>query len=554
MVPAASGGWLTPTRELQPRDRLNEDSASDRRKRARYRYQYSVERTPERPASVHTPPPNTFARLRGAVGELGTVGANTVLQLLSWLTPQKPLPTEERGMIRTDSTFLQGGEDKHVEHGTMRGGCHDYTDFHNEVTRKYSSNKNGCHGDGTVSQRKSREEQMRTEWREPVREKEYKSGSSSEGEGGWSNSREDCGNHGNESRSHRATIINKNIQVWAKVNRPPEPWSLAQRLEQDEKNNARCQALCDKLTKEKQYNKAWRIAPSSPPRRAPLTLSSPVHKIRPSARSVQSKYEIKPMTNDREDKRTRIHNAEVRRLLGLDQDQPGSVDEGTIHGLENIELALRPKEIEVDPEMVRAKEELLQMDRLMVLVRESAQARKRQLQLQQKKRLTEEQRAKVHSLWGSGDPNEIIIQEFNQQITRGHLKLLQGQNWLNDEVINFYMAMINERSKTDPSLPQVHCFTTFFLPSLEDSYKKVMRWTRRIDIFEKTQLIVPVHLGAHWCLAIVHMKDKSVDYLDSLGGTNERATKLLLNYLSLESMDKKKIEFDTSNWIVRQRK
>lgn len=70
------------------------------------------------------------------------------------------------------------------------------------------------------------------------------------------------------------------------------------------------------------------------------------------------------------------------------------------------------------------------------------------------------------------------------------------------QVINFYMNLLVERSK-DPNLPSVNTFNTFFYPKLRSSgYSAVRRWTKKMDIFSKDILLVPVHLGVHWCLSV----------------------------------------------------
>lgn len=79
-------------------------------------------------------------------------------------------------------------------------------------------------------------------------------------------------------------------------------------------------------------------------------------------------------------------------------------------------------------------------------------------------------------------------------------------NWntpsLIPQVINFYMNLLVERSK-DPNLPSVNTFNTFFYPKLRCSgYSTVRRWTKKMDIFAKDILLVPVHLGVHWCLSV----------------------------------------------------
>ena len=41
------------------------------------------------------------------------------------------------------------------------------------------------------------------------------------------------------------------------------------------------------------------------------------------------------------------------------------------------------------------------------------------------------------------------------------------------------------------------------------------RWTRKVDIFSFDLILVPVHLGMHWCLATIDLKRKAVFYYDS---------------------------------------
>ncbi|KAJ1954508.1 SUMO1 sentrin specific peptidase 1 [Dipsacomyces acuminosporus] len=124
--------------------------------------------------------------------------------------------------------------------------------------------------------------------------------------------------------------------------------------------------------------------------------------------------------------------------------------------------------------------------------------------------------------------------------------------WLNDEVINFYMQLIVSRSEQNPALPKVHAFNTFFYSKLkEQGYASVRRWTRRIRLFEKDVLIVPVHLGVHWCCAVVDFKAKSIAYYDSLLGDNFKCLRLLMDYLRNESKDKLGKDFDGSGWTLR---
>ncbi|CAB1330116.1 unnamed protein product [Coregonus sp. 'balchen'] len=149
--------------------------------------------------------------------------------------------------------------------------------------------------------------------------------------------------------------------------------------------------------------------------------------------------------------------------------------------------------------------------------------------------------------------DEVLSEGFRLTITRKDLQTLSHLNWLNDEVINFYMNLLVERSK-DPSLPTVHTFNTFFFPKLRSAgYSAVRRWTKKMDIFSMDVILVPVHLGVHWCLSVVDLRKKSVTYFDSMGGINDEACRILLQYLQQESKDKKGKELDTAEWTLQSK-
>ncbi|XP_037128173.1 sentrin-specific protease 1 [Syngnathus acus] len=168
--------------------------------------------------------------------------------------------------------------------------------------------------------------------------------------------------------------------------------------------------------------------------------------------------------------------------------------------------------------------------------------------------LTEEMEAQVDRVLRRGSSDEVFSEGFGLSLTRKDLQTLCGLSWLNDEVINFYMNLLVERSKS-PKLPSVNTFSTFFYPKLRSSgYSAVRRWTKKMDIFSKDILLVPVHLSMHWCLSVVDFRKKAITYFDSMGGNNDEACKLLFDYLQQESKDKKGKELDTSGWSLRSKK
>ncbi|RVE70567.1 hypothetical protein OJAV_G00065610 [Oryzias javanicus] len=164
--------------------------------------------------------------------------------------------------------------------------------------------------------------------------------------------------------------------------------------------------------------------------------------------------------------------------------------------------------------------------------------------------LTESMETEVSRALKGGNPHEILSEGFGLSLTRKDLQTLSNLNWLNDEVINFYMNLLVERSK-DPNLPSVNTFNTFFYPKLcSNGYYAVRRWTKKMDIFAKDILLVPIHLGMHWCLSVVDFRKKSITYFDSMGGKNDKACQALFDYLQLESKDKKGKELVTSGWTL----
>lgn len=84
---------------------------------------------------------------------------------------------------------------------------------------------------------------------------------------------------------------------------------------------------------------------------------------------------------------------------------------------------------------------------------------------------------------------EVIVERFNHQLTRGDLITLDwnasGESaWLNDNIINSFMAMINQRSKENSHLPQVYAFNSHLMEKFKHgySYETVRRWTTRAKI------------------------------------------------------------------------
>ncbi|QSL64239.1 hypothetical protein MERGE_000394 [Pneumocystis wakefieldiae] len=152
--------------------------------------------------------------------------------------------------------------------------------------------------------------------------------------------------------------------------------------------------------------------------------------------------------------------------------------------------------------------------------------------------LSKEILKKVEEVLFSNALKNPLIVKFNISITPHDIRTLRDKEWLNDEIINFYIALISERAKATPKGPKVYAFNTFFYTTLEKKgYQGVQRWARRakVNILEQDYVLIPIHLGVHWCMSIINFKKKRFEYWDSLNGKSGKVFLLLRDYLFQES-------------------
>jgi len=154
----------------------------------------------------------------------------------------------------------------------------------------------------------------------------------------------------------------------------------------------------------------------------------------------------------------------------------------------------------------------------------------------------------------------IIQTQFGINMTVRLLNCLTPGVWLNDEVINFWLAMVqqrtNKRARSDKyplkHKARVFIMNSFFWPRLYNNgvytYKNVRRWTKKsklkkmgVDsIFDLDKFLFPVHVNrTHWCAGVINFKQKRIEYYDSLGGCHDQFFKLCRKYLLDECRDKK---------------
>ncbi|KAK2857439.1 hypothetical protein Q7C36_005358 [Tachysurus vachellii] len=166
-------------------------------------------------------------------------------------------------------------------------------------------------------------------------------------------------------------------------------------------------------------------------------------------------------------------------------------------------------------------------------------------------RLTKEMQQEVSAALAHRDPDLILSSAFKLRITQRDLATLQEGSWLNDEVINFYLNLVMARTEQEACGRKVYCFSTFFFPKLHGGgHAAVRRWTKAVDLFLYDYILIPLHLGVHWSLAVVDFRAKSVRSYDSMGQRHDDICNTILMYIKEECEVKKGKGLEILKWTV----
>ncbi|KAF3699089.1 Sentrin-specific protease 5 [Channa argus] len=130
-------------------------------------------------------------------------------------------------------------------------------------------------------------------------------------------------------------------------------------------------------------------------------------------------------------------------------------------------------------------------------------------------------------------------------LTLDDLSTLAGQNWLNDQVMNMYGDLIMESAHHE-----IHFLNSFFHRQLmTKGYDGVKRWTKQVNLFSKSLLLVPIHLEVHWCLVTADFAKKMICLYDSQGNALQKVARNILKYLVTEAKQKQQTAFE-NGWTV----
>ncbi|KAG4948315.1 hypothetical protein JHK86_041554 [Glycine max] len=156
-------------------------------------------------------------------------------------------------------------------------------------------------------------------------------------------------------------------------------------------------------------------------------------------------------------------------------------------------------------------------------------------------------------IYPMGEPDAVSI-------SMRDIELLQPQTFINDTIIDFYIKYLKSKLPTDEQ-NRFHFFNSFFFRKLADldkdsssacdgraAFQCVRKWTRKVNLFEKDYIFIPVNYSLHWSLiAICHpgevtcfkeinesSKVACILHMDSLRGSHKGLKNVFQSYLCEE--------------------
>ncbi|KAF8681759.1 hypothetical protein HU200_045196 [Digitaria exilis] len=155
-------------------------------------------------------------------------------------------------------------------------------------------------------------------------------------------------------------------------------------------------------------------------------------------------------------------------------------------------------------------------------------------------------------IYPQGEPDAVSISKRDAD-------LLLPETFVNDTIIDFYIKYLSTRIESTEKR-RYHFFNSFFFRKLADldkdqgrapegraAFLRVRKWTRKINVFEKDFLFIPVNFSLHWSLIVicypgevVTSKDGDTDlsaevpcilHMDSLKGSHAGLKDIIQSYL-----------------------
>ncbi|ELR05799.1 hypothetical protein, variant [Pseudogymnoascus destructans 20631-21] len=161
--------------------------------------------------------------------------------------------------------------------------------------------------------------------------------------------------------------------------------------------------------------------------------------------------------------------------------------------------------------------------------------------------LSDEWQVKVDQAMRKGEGVTLATTlDGTQLVKRDFITALGHAAWLNDNIINSYVDMVvehankkagrNQRDKT----PKVVAQSSFFYKKIrDDGPQSVSRWMRRKraagkNLLDVETMLIPVNNASHWTMIVVSPRARTIEYLDSFGGSKDVFIRNTKAWLAIE--------------------
>ncbi|ESO92988.1 hypothetical protein LOTGIDRAFT_162012 [Lottia gigantea] len=108
----------------------------------------------------------------------------------------------------------------------------------------------------------------------------------------------------------------------------------------------------------------------------------------------------------------------------------------------------------------------------------------------------------------------ICCRGFGYSLKETDLNTLVGKNWLNDQIINFYMKIL-ERDE-DLSGTEITMLDTFAYLRIESNMQAAVDMFTDQNLLTYSKILIPIHTPHHWSLVVVYVDSKTIKYYDSV--------------------------------------
>ncbi|KAG6768608.1 hypothetical protein POTOM_027530 [Populus tomentosa] len=111
-------------------------------------------------------------------------------------------------------------------------------------------------------------------------------------------------------------------------------------------------------------------------------------------------------------------------------------------------------------------------------------------------------------IYPKGDPDAVSI-------SKRDVELLRPGTFINDTIIDFYILYLKSKLKPGDK-HRFHFFNSFFFRKLADldkgpsnacggrlAFQRVHKWTRKMNLFEKDYIFIPINYSLHWSLIVI---------------------------------------------------